>query len=136
VGRPQHIETAPAGEKADHRETKTGKTDFGLERAIRPADEARCDRTKECVQHKVVQVADTDRKHQEIEQQRLDDTRRSQLRRSHQGSESRDNSEHEQGQREIAQSKANRCCHRLSACSSNPLHRQRDALADADAHGG
>src|ERR1700683_3060713 len=77
-GRQAHVETAPAGKNAHHGKTEAGKTeagkteagkteagkteagkteagktDFGLERAIRPAEEARCHRTKEGVQHEI-----------------------------------------------------------------------------------
>jgi hypothetical protein len=84
-----------------------------LERAIRPADEARRHRTKECVHDEVVEKAEADREQNEIGKQRFNDNgRRQRLRRARECNRRGDDPDHQEREREVAQDKPDYIAHR------------------------
>jgi len=61
-----HVEAPAESEKAYGRESQAREPEFGLERAVRPTDEARGHPAEEDVKNEVVKTTEPDRKEKEV----------------------------------------------------------------------
>src|SRR6202011_5837009 len=123
------VETAPTGQKPDGRKTEARESDLRLERTVRPADESRSHFAEERVQDEVVEKAEPDREHQEIEEQRLDDNRRrARLGCAQERNEGSDEANEEKSKGEVAKYEPDRISHRCAERRLDPLERQRNPL--------
>ena len=106
------VEAAAKGQEAHHREAEAGETDLELERAVRPADELRAHLAEERVHHEIVEEAHADREQEEPGEQGLDhDRRRKRLRRAQERNAGGDQSDHQEGEREVREEETNDVFH-------------------------
>ena len=111
-GQTQFVASTPS-EEADKGETKAGEAELRLERAIRPAYEARGHSTEKDVVDKVYEVEKTNREQHVVGQQALADDRAASRRRMASNCDrSREQTDHEEFETELTKHEADDRVHR------------------------